>query len=72
MKEKFQTVEIPVHPDDYDVPISLVHIALGDGRYAKLVGPLGRKTITALSKTLEANKDTMTSRKPDEPDDFSI
>ena len=65
---KTQTIIIPIHPDDKDVPVSLVHIPLSEGRYAKICGPLGRKTLTALQGTLEACKDSMIAK----PDDFSI
>ncbi len=63
---KNHTIAIPVHPDDYDVPVSLVHIPLSAGRYATICGPLGRKTIEALRATLEACKDTLTAKT--EPD----
>jgi hypothetical protein len=57
--EKTRTIVIPVHPDDYNVPISLVHIPLSNGRYATICGPLAHKTLKALLGTLEACKDTL-------------
>jgi hypothetical protein len=60
-------ISIPVHPDDKDVPVSLVHIPLSRGRYAILYGPLGRKTLEALQGTLEACKEILV--KPESIDD---
>lgn len=58
---KTQTISIPIHDDDKDVPISLVHIELSPGRYATLCGPLGRKTLEALQGTLKACEGVLTS-----------
>jgi hypothetical protein len=58
------------HPDDKDVPVSLVHIPLSRGRYAILYGPLGRKTLEALQGTLEACKEILV--KPESIDDYDI
>jgi hypothetical protein len=66
---KTNTIVIPIHPDDRDVPISLVHIPLGNGRYATITGPLARKTLTALLGTLEACKDTLIAK---DAEDFEI
>lgn len=62
---KTHTIQIPIHPDDADVPVSLFHIPLSNGRYATICGPMGRKTLTALLGTLEACKDILVSSPPD-------
>jgi hypothetical protein len=64
-----RTISIPVHPDDYDVPISLVHIPISRGRYVTLCGPLAYKTLKALQGTLEACKDALVTAPPE---DFEI
>lgn len=61
-------IVIPVHPEDYNVPVSLVHIELSPGRYATICGPLGRKTLESLQGTLVACKGSLVS--PSE--DFTI
>lgn len=66
MKTNF--ISIPAHPDDKDVPVSLVHIPLSQGRYATICGPLGHKTLEALQGTLEACKDVLVAK----PEDFEI
>lgn len=66
--QEYRTITIPVHPDEYDVPVSIVHIELSEGRYATIQGPLGRKTMTALHATLVACKDILVSK----PEDYSI
>ncbi len=68
---KMQSIEIPVHPEEFDVPISEIYIFLSKGRYARIKGPLGRKTLEALQGTLLANKDSMIYPK-DGGEDFSI
>lgn len=67
-KMKTQTISIPIHPDDKDVPVSIVHIPLSDGRYATICGPLAHKTLTALQGTLEACKGCLVAK----PEDFTI
>lgn len=61
-------ITIPAHPDDHEVPASLLHIKLSPGRYATVWGPLARKSMTALLNTLEANRDALLAK----PEDFSI
>lgn len=65
---KTNVISIPAHPDDHNIPVSLVHIPLSEGRYATICGPLGRKTLEALRGTLEACKDTLVKK----PEDFQI
>jgi hypothetical protein len=66
---KTNVIEIPVHPDEYNVPVSHINIELSTGRYATITGPLGRKTLTALIGTLKANKETLCAKTEE---DFSI
>jgi len=66
--ENTTSIRIPIHPDDKDVPVSLVHIPLSNGRYAVIQGPLGHKTIEALLGTLLACKDCIVAK----PEDFEI
>lgn len=68
MKPEAHIISIPVHPADYDVPVSLVHIPLNKGRYAIIQGPLGRKTLTALYGAIMACKDIMVAK----PEDYEI
>jgi hypothetical protein len=68
MNEKTRTITIPVHPDEVNVPVSLVHVPLSGGRYATICGPLAPKTMTAVLGTLNACKDILVSK----PDDFQI
>ncbi len=58
-EQKYRTITIPVHPDEYKIPISLVNIPISKGRYVTLCGPLGPKTLTALQGTLEACRDSL-------------
>lgn len=60
--EKTKTISIPIHPDDKDVPVSLVHVPLSKGRYATICGPLGYKTLCALQGTLLACKDSLVAQ----------
>lgn len=65
---KTNTIIIPVHPDEQNIPVSLIHLPISEGRYVTIQGPLGRKTLTALQGTLEACKDTLVGK----PEDFVI
>lgn len=69
-----QTISIPIHPDDYDVPVSVVHLQLSKNppRYATIVGPLAYKTLAALQGTLIACRDTLVTQPKAEQADFEI
>ena len=62
---KWNIISIPVHPDELDVPVSLVHIPISGGRYVVLQGPLAPKTMTALQGTLEACRDILVAKPPE-------
>lgn len=67
--EQFNRIVIPVHPDERDVPVSLVHVPISKGRYVTIQGPLAPKTMTAMLATLEANKDSLIE-KPNVPENM--
>jgi hypothetical protein len=64
----YRVIEIPVHPDEEDIPESTVYIALSKGRYAIIKGPLGYHTLTALQGTLQACKPCLVR----DTEDYSI
>jgi len=46
----------PVHPDDKDVPISIIYFPISGGRYVRIATPIAYKTLDILGNVLVACK----------------
>jgi hypothetical protein len=58
--DTYKTIPIPIHPDDKDLPPSLIRLRLPSGKVASLYIPLqGEKTLDNAIKTLELWKPTL-------------
>jgi len=51
-----RAIVVPVHPDDEDVPLSLIYFPVGNGRYVRITVPLAYKTMDILQNVLVACK----------------
>ena len=56
-----RSIMAPVHPDEKDVPISVIYFPISNGRYVRLVTPLAPKTLDILGNVLVACKPALVS-----------
>jgi hypothetical protein len=61
---------IPVHPEEVDVPVSVIHIPISNGRFVRFCGPMAPKTLTILLGVMQACKPALVS--PDPGQTFEI
>ena len=64
-----RTIVVPVHPDDKDVPVSVIYFPISRGRYIRITVPLAYKTMDVLQNVLVACKPVLVS---DPLEDFQI
>ena len=64
-----RSIVAPIHPDDKDVPLSVIYFPISRGRYVRIVTPLAYATMDILQNVLTACKPALVAE-PEE--DFEI
>ena len=66
MNEAYYNIQIPIHPDDKELPISVIQLKLPSGKVGSLSLPIqGEKTLDTVLAILALWKPTIV--KPQEP-----
>jgi hypothetical protein len=65
-----RAIVCPVHPDDKDVPLSVIYFPLSGRRYVRITVPLAYKTMDILEHVLVACKPALVSQPVE--DDYEI
>ena len=55
----------PIHPDDRDVPMSILHFPISNNRFVQICVPLAPKSLSILEDVLQAWKPALVDSDPD-------